>query len=111
MGFSSNPMSVTTGTPDKPGPRDSAWDDGYQALLAYAYVAEHGTARVPRAYRTADGYRLGGWVTAQRKTYTSGDLDPERITQLEAVKGWAWVLTATPVDVGGRNGTNKGLVL
>jgi hypothetical protein len=45
---------------------------------------------VHSAYRTADGYPLGKWVSEQRGAYTGGDLSPERVTRLEAVDGWAW---------------------
>ena len=54
------------------------------------YVAAHGTARVPRSFRTADGFRLGGWFHKQRSVYQTGKLSPERISRLEASEGWVW---------------------
>lgn len=60
----------------------------YEALLAY--LAEFGSSRVPREYRTADGYRLGQWVVNRRVDHKKGKLTPDRIAQLEAVDGWAW---------------------
>jgi superfamily II DNA or RNA helicase len=32
-----------------------------------AYIAEHGHARVPVAYTSPDGYRLGNWISDKRK--------------------------------------------
>jgi len=64
------------------------WEDGYAALLAY--VAEHGDARVPQKYRTADGNQLGRWVNDQRTAYGRDQLSREQIRRLEAVDGWVW---------------------
>ena len=40
--------------------------EGFAQLAAY--VQAEGSARVPKSYRTAEGYRLGQWVVYQRST-------------------------------------------
>ncbi|BBY53993.1 hypothetical protein MKOR_12440 [Mycolicibacillus koreensis] len=67
---------------------DDKWELGFAELSAY--VAEHGHSRVPVSYVTADGYRLGRWVEAQRRAYRSGTLFADRIVRLEALPGWTW---------------------
>ena len=37
-----------------------------------------------------DGFKLGVWVSDQRKRYKAAKLDPERQRKLEALPGWAW---------------------
>ena len=60
------------------------WDDGYNHLLAY--VAETGTALVPSDC-VLEGFRLGQWVTVQRRTWKS--LSDERQQRLAKLPGWA----------------------
>ena len=64
---------------DLPGwtwdPYADQWEEGFSRLLHY--VERHGDARVPRSY-TVDGYRLGTWVTVQRRDYSNGTLDADR---------------------------------
>ena len=62
------------------------WEDGFAQLTAY--VQAEGDARVPRSYRTAEGYPLGQWVTVQRSKKDSMPVD--RRQRLEAVDGWVW---------------------
>ncbi len=40
------------------------------------------------AYITPDGYKLGIWVSVQRRTRNK--LPPERQSRLEALRGWIW---------------------
>ena len=68
----------------------SGWDEGYGQLTTY--VQAEGHARVPQSYRTAEGYRLGGWVATQRQTKDA--LSAERRDRLEGLAGWAWRLRA-----------------
>ena len=46
---------------------EAAWEKGFTQLKEF--VTAHGHARVPTAYTTPDGYRLGMWV--------GGAADPE----------------------------------
>ena len=66
---------------------DAAWEEGYGHLTTYAQA--HKDARVPRDY-TAEGYRLGRWVSNQRSHKDS--LSAERRERLEALDGWVWPL-------------------
>ena len=70
----------------------SAWDSYFAALRDYA--AENGTADVPVAYVTADGLKLGRWLTNQKALYnsdkTSGRaLSKDRAERLESL-GVTW---------------------
>ncbi len=68
-------------------PRAAQWEEGFARL--FKYVEEHGHARVPGAYKV-DGYKLGGWVSQQRSTYSKGTLDSDRQHRLAALPGWTW---------------------
>jgi hypothetical protein len=52
------------------------------------YAAKNGDCRIPQKHKLADGYRLGGWVLAQREQQTT--LSADRKARLEALPGWAW---------------------
>jgi hypothetical protein len=67
--------------------REVRWEEGFDYLLGY--VEQFGHARVPAAYRTSDGYPLGGWVNRQR-TFHRTRTHAERQARLEAVPGWVW---------------------
>lgn len=54
------------------------------------YVDEFGSARVPVAYVTPDGRRLGRWVALQRADYLAGRLDAARAEALETLPDWVW---------------------
>ena len=71
-------------------PKVAAWQDGYDHLVEYA--DEHGTARVPAAHVTDDGYRLGQWTKYQRGVRNRGELSAEREARLETLPGWVWVV-------------------
>ncbi|GLW34496.1 helicase associated domain-containing protein [Actinoplanes regularis] len=69
------------------------WDakeDGFAEGLVKlrAYADEHGHARVPPSWVTADGFRLGNWVSNRRSR--RGQLGADRAAQLEKVPGWVW---------------------
>jgi len=52
------------------------------------YVEQEGHAKVPRSYKTADGYRLGQWVGWLRSN--RGRLTSEQELSLELLNGWVW---------------------
>lgn len=53
----------------------------------WAYTREHGVARPPTVYVTADGFRLGRWVASRRR---ERGRDPARDALLESLPGWTW---------------------
>lgn len=67
---------------------DAAWRESFERLTRWAAV--HGDVKIPRGYRTADGFCLDQWPTIQRREYRAGTLAPERIALLEALPGWSW---------------------
>ena len=66
---------------------DARWERGYQALLAYR--ERFGTANVPFNYVSDDGYKLGQWLTVQRKNARKGTLDKQKQARLERL-GLEW---------------------
>ena len=66
--------------------RDAGWEEAFTRLQQY--VETEGHARVPFGHRTADGEKLGLWVSNQR--LKKGRLPPERRQRLQALKGWLW---------------------
>jgi superfamily II DNA or RNA helicase len=80
-------------------PRQSSWEPGVAALTAY--VTEHGDARVPRHYKTAEGFPLGTWIHTQRDRRRDPGrnqcrpLTTEQITTLDQL-GMIWDPSRTP---------------
>ena len=62
------------------------WNDGFERLKAYATKNDH--ARPPQGFKTLDGYKLGSWVSVQRKN--KDKLPKERKRLLESLPGWKW---------------------
>ncbi|MEY8260484.1 Helicase associated domain protein [Oscillospiraceae bacterium 50-60] len=68
----------------------ASWEMMYQ--LASRFFEEHGHLRIPRRYRTQEGYALGNWLMTQRKVRAGrqyGRLSRERIARLDAI-GMEW---------------------
>ncbi|WP_079060627.1 DEAD/DEAH box helicase, partial [Streptomyces bungoensis] len=84
-------------------PEHEQWRRGVEASVIYA--REHGDLKVPFTYRVPGGndqaaeaegwpsslagFRLGQWIADNRRVYTRGDMDQDRIAQLEKL-GMVW---------------------
>jgi hypothetical protein len=62
------------------------WDEGFSQLKEFS--DREGHCRVPFGQTTDDGYRLGMWVSVQRRNMDT--MKPDRRQRLEALRGWAW---------------------
>ncbi|MFD5952050.1 Helicase associated domain protein [Streptomyces collinus] len=92
-------------------PEHAHWRRGIEAAAIYA--REHGDLRVPFAYRVPTGeeagaegwpaslaaFPLGQWVADARRFYARGDMDEDRVAQLEKL-GMIW----SHYDVGWEEG-------
>jgi hypothetical protein len=67
---------------------EDAWQKGYLRLLAF--VEQAGRANVPRNHLDDDGYKLGEWVSIQRRANRAGTLPEQRASRLTALPGWLW---------------------
>jgi len=65
----------------------SPWWEGLAA--ARAFHAEHGHLGVDTRYVTGQGYRLGSWISLQRKGYARGWLRKAHVEELEKL-GMVW---------------------
>ena len=68
------------------------WNEGFANLQEYA--KKTGSARVPGLFKTKDGYKLGSWVSEQRKHKDL--LSSEKRKFLESCKGWSWDASKKP---------------
>ena len=70
---------------------DARWEMHYRQ--AKAYSERYGSLDIPRTYKTEDGFLLGLWVAAQRRSRTAKgkgkQLSQEQIDKLSAI-GMAW---------------------
>lgn len=67
---------------------EASWEK-YLQLLGQ-FVREHGHVRVPREPKLYKGLGLASWVQSQRTNFKNGNLDQQRITQLESIPHWTW---------------------
>ena len=81
-------------------PLAADWELGFHNLTAYQ--AEHGHARVPQRFKTADGGKLGFWVQTQRCLKANGKLCQERVDRLNSL-GMVWDPLAEDWELGFRN--------
>ena len=68
-------------------PYDQDWNRGFKAASAYA--EQHGDLLVPPRFVTADGFRLGRWISTRRTEKKSGKLAQQRVGQLDSL-GMVW---------------------
>jgi hypothetical protein len=54
------------------------------------WVQECGSATVPLAYRSRDGFALGFWCQNRRAAKSRGTLSPAHVRLLESLPGWHW---------------------
>ncbi len=74
-------------------PHERRWEGAYEKLVEY--VRRTGHARVEQEHICGDGFRLGRWVTGQRKRYHDRRLSSARRQALEALTGWTWNASRT----------------
>ena len=65
---------------------EAQWNQGFSYLKKY--IEENNSALVPAKYITPNGYKLGQWISDQRKH--KGKLSSNRIEKLENIKDWEW---------------------
>ncbi len=66
-----------------------SWDYGYQKAKEYAMA--NGNLAAPLKYTTPDGFKLGKWLSIQRRENNAGKLSAERKRLLDAIN-MTWVI-------------------
>jgi len=66
------------------------WEEGFSDLVKFA--EQNGHARVPKIFKTKDGFNLGNWVASQRRKYRKSKLHPNQVRRLQKLDGWVWDL-------------------
>ena len=69
-------------------PFTNQWENSFEQLKCF--TREYGNADVSIKYIAANGFKLGTWVSNQRKTKSKKALSQDRIDRLEALSGWTW---------------------
>jgi superfamily II DNA or RNA helicase len=67
-------------------PIDAAWETGFSYL--YDYSARTGNCLVIDTYQLPNGFKLGSWVSHQRRS--QNEMSLERKVRLESLPGWTW---------------------
>jgi superfamily II DNA or RNA helicase len=71
-------------------PNEDAWEAAYSILKRF--VRQTGHAHVSSSYEDESGFRLGLWVTNQRRKYRRKVLPMDRRDRLEKLPGWVWTV-------------------
>lgn len=64
-----------------------SWEQSFGTLQDF--IEREGHARVPTPH-IENGIPLGRWVTKQRTNQSVGQIAPDRVQRLEALRGWVW---------------------
>ncbi|MFF4417034.1 Helicase associated domain protein [Streptosporangium sp. NPDC001559] len=96
---------------------ETRWRIAFSALRQYTNREGHSSPPAPHKETLSDiVISLGQWVARQRFLYHRQQLEPEYVSRLEAMPGWAWKGPTTrkdfgePLDLGGHpHGTAKGI--
>ena len=62
--------------------------NGRRVRWSQTFLGANGALPSARSYETAEGFRLGDWVVAQRRN--KDFMQPDRRRRLEALPGWNW---------------------
>lgn len=79
--------------------KDAAWDTWFGYLKEF--VAREGNCTITAKFQTAEGHRLGLWVSNQRANKDEMPLD--RKIQLESLPGWVWDAITEKWEMGFRH--------
>ena len=62
---------------------DMDWEQNFQ--LAEEYYFKNNNLEIPTTYVTENGFRLGTWISRQRRKYNQSTLDTEKIEKLDQI--------------------------
>jgi hypothetical protein len=66
------------------------WEEGFKYLLEF--VEQEGNSRVHPHLETSDGFKLGQWVSFQRRHKKKNKLTLDQINKLEELPKWSWAV-------------------
>jgi superfamily II DNA or RNA helicase len=72
------------------------WESGFELLRAYGQ--KYGHTAVPKDYVVDNGFRLGYWISTQRRTREQ--MPPNRRARIEQLPGWIWDSKEDAWDLG-----------